>query len=161
MSLIDGTTKLARPVIGGLERLAPLADLGIRLWISKFFWDAALTKVILGGGFPFIHMNPSTITLFAYEYEVPLLSPEVAAYLGTATEFIFPILLAIGLGGRFAAAVLFLFNIMAVIAYPALEAAGVIQHQFYGTLLLLPLLRGPGKISLDHLIRRHWMERSI
>ncbi|MDH5487382.1 MAG: DoxX family protein, partial [Gammaproteobacteria bacterium] len=88
-----------------------------------------------------------------------LLSPEVAAYLGTATEFVFPILLAIGLGGRLAAAVLFLFNIVAVIAYPALEAAGVIQHQFYGTLLLLPLLRGPGKISIDHFIRRHWMER--
>lgn len=161
MSIIDGTTRMARPVIGGLERLAPLADLGIRLWVAKFFWDSALTKVILGGGFPFIHMNPSTITLFTYEYEVPLLSPEVAAYLGTGTEFIFPILLALGLGGRLAAAALFVFNIVAVIAYPALEAAGVIQHQFYGTLLLLPLLRGPGKISLDHFIRRRWMERTI
>jgi putative oxidoreductase len=161
MSIIDGSTRLARPVIVGLERLAPLADLGIRLWVAKFFWDSALTKVVLGGGFPFIHMNPSTITLFTYEYEVPLLSPEVAAYLGTATEFIFPILLAIGLGGRFAAAVLFMFNIVAVIAYPTLEAAGVIQHQLYGTLLLLPLLRGPGKISLDHFIRRRWMERPI
>lgn len=161
MSIIDGTTRLARPVIGGLERLAPLADLGIRLWAAKFFWDGALSKVTLGGAFPFIHMNPSTITLFEYEYEVPLLSPEVAAYLGTATEFTFPILLAFGLGGRLAATVLFAFNIVAVIAYPALEQAGVVQHQLYGTLLLVPLLRGPGKISIDHFIRRHWMERSI
>jgi putative oxidoreductase len=102
-------------------------------------------------------MNPSTIMLFTYEYQVPILSPEVAAYLGTATEFIFPVLLAFGLGGRLAAAVLFVFNIVAVISYPGLEQAGIVQHQLYGTLLLLPLLRGPGKISIDHYIRQKWM----
>ena len=155
--MINSLTSVARPLIRGLEFLAPVAELGIRLWAAKFFWDSALTKVSLGGGFPFIHMNPSTIMLFTYEYQVPILAPEVAAYLGTATEFVFPVLLAFGLGGRFAAAVLFVFNIVAVISYPGLGEAGIVQHQLYGTLLLLPLLRGPGKISIDHFIRRKWL----
>jgi putative oxidoreductase len=155
--MINSLTSVARPLIRGLEFIAPLAELGIRLWAAKFFWDSALTKVSLGGGFPFIHMNPSTIMLFTYEYQVPILAPAVAAYLGTATEFIFPVLLAFGLGGRLAAAVLFVFNIVAVISYPGLEQAGIVQHQLYGTLLLLPLLRGPGKISIDHYIRQKWM----
>ncbi|HLE93255.1 MAG TPA: DoxX family protein [Sulfuricaulis sp.] len=155
--MINSLTSVARPLIRGLEFLAPVAELGIRLWAAKFFWDSALTKVSLGGGFPFIHMNPSTIMLFTYEYQVPILAPEVAAYLGTATEFVFPVLLAFGLGGRLAAAVLFVFNIVAVISYPELGEAGIVQHQLYGTLLLLPLLRGPGKISIDHFIRRKWL----
>ena len=155
--MINSLTSVARPLIRGLEFLAPVAELGIRLWAAKFFWDSALTKVSLGGGFPFIHMNPSTIMLFTYEYQVPILAPEVAAYLGTATEFVFPVLLAFGLGGRLAAAVLFVFNFVAVISYPGLEEAGIVQHQLYGTLLLLPLLRGPGKISIDHFIRRKWL----
>lgn len=149
--------RVAKPLLNGLERLAPIADLGIRLWIAKFFWDSGLTKVNVDGSFPFIHLNPTTITLFQTEYHVPVLSPVVAAYLGTAVELIFPVLLAIGLGGRFAAAVLFVFNIIAVVSYPGLEEFGVAQHQLYGTLLLLPLLRGPGKISLDHFIRRHYL----
>lgn len=149
--------RLAKPLLNGLERLAPLADLGIRLWIAKFFWDSGLSKINVDGTFPFLHLNPTTITLFQTEYHVPLLSPVVAAYLGTAVELVFPVLLAIGLGGRFAAAVLFVFNIIAVVSYPSLEEFGIAQHQLYGTLLLLPLLRGPGKISLDHFIRRHYL----
>lgn len=149
--------RFVKPLIARLEFLAPLADLGIRLWIAKFFWDSGLTKINVDGSFPFIHMNPTTITLFQTEYHVPILSPVVAAYLGTAVELTFPVLLAVGLAGRFAAAVLFVFNIIAVISYPGLEEFGLAQHQLYGTLLLLPLLRGPGKISIDHAIRRIYL----
>jgi putative oxidoreductase len=146
--------RFAKPVIGILEFLAPLADLGIRLWIAKFFWDSGLSKINVDPTFPFVHLNPTTIVLFQTEYHVPLLAPIVAAYFGTAVELIFPALLALGLGGRIAAAVLFVFNIIAVISYPGLEEFGIAQHELYGTLLLLPLLRGPGTISIDHFIRR-------
>lgn len=157
MGLIERSAGVAAPVIRGLEFLAPVADLGIRLWAAKFFWDSALTKIQLGGDFPFIGLGPSTVLLFEYEYQVPLLSPTAAAYLGTAVELIFPVLLAFGLGGRFAAAVLFVFNIVAVISYPGINEAGILQHQLYGTLLLLPLLRGPGALSIDYLIRRRYL----
>lgn len=157
MSLPVRAVSLAKPVIQGLETLAPVADLGVRLWAAKFFWDSALTKISVDGSFPLIHMNPTTILLFQTEYQVPLLAPVTAAYLGTAVELVFPVLLALGLGGRFAAFVLFSFNIVAVLSYPGLEEFGLAQHQLYGTLLLVPLLRGPGKLSFDHWIRRRWL----
>lgn len=157
MPLLARSVNLARPVIHGLESLAPIADLGVRLWAAKFFWDSALTKINLDAGFPFVHVNPTTITLFETEYQVPLLAPVAAAYLGTAVELVFPVLLALGLGARFAAFVLFGFNIVAVISYPGLEEFGLAQHQLYGTLLLVPLLRGPGKLSFDHWLRRRWL----
>lgn len=154
---MNTAARTAKPIIGALEFLAPVADLGIRLLAAKFFWDSGLSKINVDGSFPFVHMNPTTITLFQTEYQVPILSPVVAAYLGTAVELIFPVMLALGLGGRAAAAVLFVFNIIAVISYPALEEFGIFQHQLYGMLLLLPLLRGPGKLSIDHLIRQRYL----
>ena len=87
------------------------------------------------------------------------MSPELAAYAGTATEIIFPPLLALGLGGRFAAAVLFIFNIIAVYSYPSLweNAAGMLQHQLWGFMLLVIVFYGPGKLSVDHLFRQKYM----
>ncbi len=158
MTFAKCSAACAGPIIKALEFLSPVADLGIRLWAAKFFWDAGLSKINVDGSFPFLHMNPTTINLFSTEYHVPILSPTVAAYLGTGVELIFPVLLAFGLGGRFAAAVLFVFNIVAVISYPGLEEFGIAQHQLYGTLLLLPLLRGPGVISFDHFIRHRCMK---
>ncbi len=157
MTQAGAIIRVSRSVIARLESLAPLADLGIRLWAAHFFWASALTKIFVDGAFPFVHVSPTTYQLFELEYQVPLLPPDVAAWLGTHVELVFPVLLAAGLGGRFAAAVLFVFNIVAVISYPTLHAAGQLQHALYGTLLLLPLLRGPGSLSFDHLIRKYWM----
>lgn len=149
MNIATRISNLANPVIRGLEFLSPLIDLGIRLWVANVFWKSGLTK---------IQSWDSTIALFTYEYQVPLLSPEVAAVLGTGTELIFPALLVLGLGARFSAAVLFIFNYIAVISYPELNEAGVKDHIYWGILLLVTLLHGPGRISIDHFIRRKWMK---
>lgn len=149
MNLTTRIGNLASPVIRGLEFLNPLIDLGIRLWVANVFWKSGLTK---------IQSWDSTIALFTYEYQVPLLSPEVAAVLGTATELFFPVLLVLGLGARFSAAVLFIFNYIAVISYPELNEVGVKDHIYWGILLLVTLLHGPGRISIDHFIRRKWMK---
>lgn len=158
MNLCQRIASLAQPTLNRLDFVSPVAELGIRLWAAKFFWDSGLTKISVDGTFPFLHMNPTTIALFQTEYQVPILPPEVAAYLGTGVELIFPVMLALGLGGRIAAAVLFVFNIVAVVSYPGLEEFGLAQHRLYGTLLLLPLLRGPGAISIDHYIRRRYIK---
>jgi putative oxidoreductase len=129
-----------------LQALAPLADLAVRLFVAAVFFKSGLTK---------IGTWSSTLALFENEYAVPLLSPELAAWLGTGVELVFPVLLAIGLGARFSAAVLFVFNIVAVISYPELGAVGLHDHQTWGLLLLVSLLHGPGRISFDHLIGRH------
>ena len=128
-----------------LNHMSPLGDLLLRLWVAYAFWVSGLTK---------IQTWDSTLYLFQEEFSVPLLPPELAAYLGTAVELAFPALLAFGLLGRFAAGVLFLFNIVAVISYPDLNAAGLEQHKVWGIMLLVCLLHGPGKLSLDHWIGR-------
>ncbi len=133
----------------GLQFLAPVADLLLRLYVAMVFFKSGLVK---------ISFWESTVSLFTYEYQVPFLSPEVAAYCGAITELCFPVLLALGLGGRFAALVLFVFNIIAVISYPELNAAGLEQHKVWGLMLLVSLLHGPGALSLDYLIGR-WLAR--
>jgi putative oxidoreductase len=136
---------LVRRIRAGFDFLAPVADLAVRLWVATVFFKSGLVK---------IQSWESTLALFTYEYSVPVLSPEMAAYLGTFTELVFPVFLALGLAGRFSAAVLFLFNIIAVISYPALNEAGLEQHLVWGIMLLVTLLHGPGKLSLDYWIGR-------
>jgi putative oxidoreductase len=148
MPLTQTATCLARPIIALLESLQPLLQLGLRLWVANVFWQSGLTKITSWD---------TTVALFTDEYHVPLLSPEVAAFLGTGVELVFPTLLVLGLGGRLAALVLFGFNIIAVISYPDLNEVGVKDHLYWGMLLLVPLLYGPGKISFDHLLRRRFM----
>lgn len=123
----------------------PLVDLAVRLWVAQAFFASGLTKIA---------SFDSTVLLFTYEYQVPLLPPMLAAVLGTAAELVLPVLLVLGLGGRLPAAALFVFNIIAVISYPALEAAGLHEHQLWGLLLLVTLTHGPGALTLDRLLAR-------
>jgi putative oxidoreductase len=95
---------------GCSPRSPPAADLLLRLWVANVFFKSRLTKIA---------SMDTTIMLFTYEYQVPLLPPVVAAYLGTAIELVIPVFLALGLGTRLAALVLIAFNIMAVVSYPA------------------------------------------
>ena len=129
----------------GLDKLSPVADLAVRLFVAGVFFQSGLTKIANWD---------STVSLFENEYAVPLLSPEVAAFAGTGVELVFPVLLALGLGSRLAAFVLFVFNVVAVLSYPDLGAAGLKDHQTWGLLLLVTLLHGPGPLSLDRLLGR-------
>lgn len=129
------------------QRLAPVLDLGMRLFVAEAFFTSGRTKIASWD---------TTVSLFENEYQVPLLSPETAAYLGTAAELTLPVFIALGLGGRLAAIALFIFNIVAVISYPDLSPAGLKDHQIWGLILLIVALHGSGKLSLDHLIRRRY-----
>lgn len=147
MSVTNAIKSAATPAASGLTWLAPLADLLLRLYVAKVFWDSGMTKIANW---------QSTLFLFQYEYQVPLLSYEIAAYLGTAAELVLPVFLALGLAGRFAALALFVFNIVAVISYPSLNAAGEIQHVMWGLMLLMPMVHGPGKLSVDYLLKKRF-----
>jgi putative oxidoreductase len=88
-----------------------------------------------------------TILLFEYEYDLPILSPTVAAYSATFAELFFPIFLALGLLSRLAALPLF---IMAIVIQTL-----VIQHpeHFYWMFLLANIMIfGGGKISADNFL---------
>jgi len=148
LSLRDLIVTMARRIIAALETyFAPLLDLTVRIWLARVFFLSGLTK---------IQSWDSTLSLFENEYSVPFLPSELAAYMGTFTELFFPVLLVLGLGTRFAAGVLFVFNIIAVVSYPDLGEVGLKDHQYWGLLLLFPLLHGPGKIAIDHFIRRRF-----
>lgn len=149
MTLAEKTSQWVTPVIRGLETGRPLIDLGVRLWVANVFWKSGMAS---------LHDWETTVDLFRYEYQVPLLPPQAAAILGTGVELFFPVLLVIGLATRFSAATLFIFNIIAVISYPSLGEAGLKDHIYWGILLLVTLLHGPGKISVDHFIRMKWMK---
>lgn len=149
MPLIEKSTRFARHLIDALSFASPALDLLIRLWVANVFWKSGLTKITSWD---------STIALFTYEYQVPLLPPEVAAPLAAGIELALPVFLSLGLGARIAALALFLFNLMAVIAYPGLSEVGLRDHTYWGLLLLVTLLHGPGKISIDHFIRKRFMD---
>jgi putative oxidoreductase len=147
MSVAHTLDRIASPTAKALGYLAPLADLLLRLYVAKVFWDSGMTKIANW---------QSTLFLFQYEYQVPLLPYEIAAYLGTAAELVLPVFLALGLAGRLSALALFAFNIVAVISYPGLNAAGQMQHLMWGLMLLMPMVHGPGKFSVDYLLRQRF-----
>lgn len=138
----------ARRIIGGLEGwLAPLVDLALRLWVGMAFFQSGLTKIANWD---------STLYLFENEYHVPLLPSNLAAWMGTGAELVLPVFLVLGLAGRLSAVALFVFNIVAVLSYPDLGEVGLKDHQVWGLMLLVTLCHGPGKLSIDHLIRRRF-----
>ena len=71
--------------------------------------------VFFNSGLVKISSWDSTLYLFEYEYQVPILPWELAAYMGTAAELILPVFLALGLLSRPMGAILFVFNIIAVV----------------------------------------------
>jgi putative oxidoreductase len=126
-----------------LEALQPLAQLAARLYIARVFFLSGLTKT---------RDWDTTLALFADEYHVPLLPPEVAAVAGTAGELVLPVLLAVGLAGRFSAMGLFVLSIVAAISLTDIADAALQQHVFWGSLLAGLVLWGPGKWSLDRFV---------
>lgn len=100
----------------------------------------------------------STLALFHDTYKVPVIAPDLAAYIGTAGELVFPVLIVLGLAGRVGAAGLFAVNAMAVASYLDLFGfecpAAINSHYYWGSMLLALVVFGPGQISVDALILR-------
>lgn len=120
-----------------------LLALVARLGIANVFWTSGQTKV---EGF---HLRDATFVLFRDEYKVPLLPADIAAYLATTAEHVFPILLVIGFASRLSAlALLGMTAVIQLFVFPD----GWPEHILWFGLLLMIFARGPGAISLDHLL---------
>jgi putative oxidoreductase len=135
-----------------------IAALG-RFSIAAVFWKSGQTKIeglaidIVSGefhlGWP--HLSDSAVTLFTYEYKLPLIPPELAAILAASAEHIFPILLLFGFATRFSAlALLGMTLVIEIFVYP--DAYPV--HGVWATVLLYLIAKGPGKISVDYWLAR-------
>lgn len=124
-----------------------LLALPLRLAVATIFWNSAMTKLSNWG---------TALTLFADEYKVPLLPPDVAAYLTVSIELTTPALLVLGLLTRPVA--LLLLGMVAVIEIFVYPLAWPTHIQWAAMLLIL-LTRGAGKWSLDHLVWRRMTSR--
>lgn len=121
------------------------ARIDARVAIAAVFWLSGRTKVD-----GFLTVNETAFDLFRDEYKVPLLPPEVAAYMATYAETFFPILLVLGLFTRLSAfSLLIMTAVIEIFVYPLAWPT----HLTWAALMLYLIGRGAGKISLDHLIR--------
>ena len=119
-----------------------LLAIPLRFAVATVFWNSGMTK---------LPNWDTTIALFTDEYKVPLLPPEVAAYMVASIELTTPVLLVLGLLTRPAALVLLgMTTVIEVFVYPQAWPT----HIQWAAMLLVLLARGPGKLSLDWLIRR-------
>jgi putative oxidoreductase len=121
--------------------------LAARFFPAAVFWQSGETKV---AGW---HLKPSVISLFENEYQLPLIDPTIAAYVSAFSEHFFPILLVTGLATRFSAlALLCMTAVIEIFVYPGAWPT----HGVWATCFLVVIARGPGWLSLDHLIARKY-----
>ncbi len=139
---------LWRTLSTALDHLQAPAALLARGYVAEAFFRSGLTK---------IRDWETTLALFGDEYKVPLLSPGVAAVLGTAGELVLPVMLVLGLGGRFAALGLSVVNVVAVISLSEIAPAALQQHVTWGVLLAGLAVYGVGRWSLDGALLKPWM----
>jgi putative oxidoreductase len=128
-----------------LAHIAPLFNLGLRFYLAQVFFMSGLTKIRSWDG---------TLFLFNFEYQVPIIPPEIAAIMATGGELLLPVLLLSGTLGRFAAVGLFILNAVAVISYPTLLPIALKDHYLWGVLLVVLAIYGAGKWSVDEYLNR-------
>jgi putative oxidoreductase len=122
-----------------------LLALPIRFAVATVFWRSGQGKLANWD---------TTLYLFTDEYKVPLLPPEFAAQMATMIELSTPVFLLFGLASRAASAVLLgMTAIIQIFVYPMSWPT----HIQWAAMLLILLFRGPGTLSLDHVVRaRLW-----
>nr|WP_236067028.1 DoxX family protein [Paraburkholderia haematera] len=136
-------TDRARRAVEWLERVPyTVLALPLRLAVATIFWNSAMTKLA--------DWN-AALELFREDYRLPLLPPELAAYLAVSIELTTPVLLVFGLATRPVALVLLgMTTIIEVFVYPQAWPT----HIQWAAMLLVLLCRGAGSWSLDYLLYR-------
>ena len=124
--------------------IAPLNDLAIRVILFRVFFWSGLTKLDDWEG---------TLMLFQYEYQVPVLPYAVTAVIATTTELVAASAVLVGFLARLAALpMLAMALVIQFVLGAANPAYDNLEHFMWMVLLLSIILRGPGKISIDHLM---------
>ena len=117
-----------------------LLEFGMRLAVGATFFRSGMNK---------FQSFDTAITLFRDEYRLPLLPPEIAAYMGTTVELCAPVLLVLGVFARFgAAALLFMTLTIQFLVYPENWP----EHLMWASILAYVLSRGAGALSIDRIV---------
>ena len=146
MRFVDNLGAPVRTTSALLSTLQSPFLLFLRIYVALVFFKSGLHKI---GDWE------TTLVLFEYEYAVPLLNFELAAYLATFAELVFPVFLVLGFGTRFFALALTLVNIIAVVSYYSTLAkgAGLVWHYLYATMLFANVVYGGGWFSIDEWVK--------
>ncbi len=121
-----------------------LVAFAARVFPAMVFWQSARTKV---DGFS---IKDSTYFLFEHVYALPLIPHAPAAVLATLAEHILPVLLILGLFSRFSAlGLLIMTAVIQIFVFPG----AWVTHGLWAAALLVTVTQGPGRLSLDHVLR--------
>jgi putative oxidoreductase len=147
----SAAARFTTPVLAGIGLLESiplsLVQLAARVAVARVFWQSAQAKLASW---------PVTEQLFAYEYNLPLIDPSIAARLATAAELSGALLVAFGFGSRIGALILLAITAtIQIFVYPQNWP----DHLLWASLLLLVIARGPGVVSFDWIIRRFLVGR--
>lgn len=138
-----------------------LVALVARFSIAAVFWKSGQTKIqgfaidIVNQEFTlgWPRLSDFVVDLFRDEYQLPLIPPEIAATLAAFAEHLFPVLILLGLATRLSAlALLGMTLTIQLFVYPDAYPT----HGTWAAVLLLLMVHGPGKLSLDHWIARRY-----
>ncbi|WP_022949904.1 DoxX family protein [Methylohalobius crimeensis] len=137
-----------------------------RFSIAAVFWKSGQTKIegfaldIFDGTFQlgWPHLSDTAVYLFREEYQLPFISPELAAPFAAFAEHLFPILLLFGLATRFSAlALLVMTLVIQLFVYPGAYPT----HGTWAAILLYLMARGGGLFSIDHWLAREAKAKKI
>ncbi len=138
-------------VTRGGSRIAALTDLLGRFPIAivQCMFRLAIASVFLKAGLNKLASWELTVQLFADEYKVPVLAPDIAARTATTFEIGCSLLLIAGLATRLATLPLFgMIVTIQLFVYPSAYA----EHLTWASILIFLLTQGPGAWSLDRLV---------
>ena len=123
----------------------------LRFALAVPFWKSGMLK---WSGF--LQLSDTAVTLFTDEFMIHLPggpyaypAPTLFAFLSGSGEIVFPILLVLGLATRFAATGLLAMTIIVELTVPD----GWPIHVTWAAMALAIMAYGPGRASLDHVIR--------
>jgi putative oxidoreductase len=117
-----------------------------RLGIAGIFWLSGRTKTD-----GWLNVSDTALLLFEQDYALPLIPPVWAAHLATYAEHLFPVMLVLGLGTRYAAlALLGMTAVIQIFVYPSAWPT----HLSWAAPLLHLVGRGAGKWSVDYWLCR-------
>jgi putative oxidoreductase len=129
-----------------------IAQLALRLALAVPFWRSGILK---WDGF--FRLSETAVTLFSDEFMLHLPggpyhfpAPAATAFLSGSGEILFPILLVLGLGTRFAALGLLVMTVIVQLTEPD----GWPVHITWAAMALAIMCWGPGRFAIDHVVGR-------
>lgn len=157
--IVRGSSKLQLLVtvdraIGVIRAIAQpsLVQLVLRIALAVPFWRSGILK---WSGF--LQLNDTAVLLFSEEFKLHLPGgpysfpvPGLMAFMSGSVEVLAPVFLVLGLASRFAALALLLMTCIVELTVPD----GWPIHLTWAAMALGIMAWGPGRLSVDHAIRK-------